>query len=136
MRRYLGRWQAWAVLAMCVNIVGCRCCALSYPYHQVVDTFTDYQVVKMDRVYCPKLDPSRGGKPDWCTACWCRICPRCCSMGTWDRYDRDDLYPPQYPFEFPGRAIEEGQSRAREEMLRNAPAPASTPTPTVKPYDR
>lgn len=99
----LKRWGVGLCLAGALaSSVGCRCLPGLNCYGNVIDDVADAEWWHpLDNVYCPRLDVSRAGRPDWCgpinrTLSHCR-----CVNGTWDRYDECHLYPPAYPYQYP-----------------------------------
>ena len=67
--------------AIIASLAGCRCGHLTNCYLDATDSFADEVKVNLDHLYCPALDPSRVGRPDWCRSvpdCMCRLeCCRC-----------------------------------------------------------
>lgn len=63
---------------------GCRCSPLAERCYDKVDCISDHKAC-LDRLYCPRLDVSRAGMPDWCSGrahSKCRRCQgRCCCQG-------------------------------------------------------
>ena len=121
-------------------ISGCQCCPLFDCYANVIDDVSDTHVY-FDRVYNPRFDITRMGKPDWCSPLNNHLCRRCCNNGCYDRYDECNLYPPQYPYQFPSNVMPAPTVRTKRiqrrldaelmpsvERLAPAPAPASTPS--------
>lgn len=100
----LKRWGLGLCLAGAVtSSVGCRCLPGLNAYGNVIDDVSDADWWHpLDNVYCPRLDISRAGRPDWCGPVNSRLCPCRCVNGTWDRYDECNLYPPAYPYQYPG----------------------------------
>gem|GEM_PF-1541604 len=93
------RWISIAgVLATLVS--GCQCCPWFNGYANAIDDINETHVY-FDRVYNPKYDLTRMGKPDWCSPFNRMFCPNCCTNGCYDRHDDCNMYPPLYPYEFP-----------------------------------
>lgn len=65
-----------------LSAVGCQCCRCSERYNDHIDCASESSP-KLDALYCPGLDVSRIGQPDWCEfglnryLCPCR-CDECC----------------------------------------------------------
>jgi len=99
------RWVLFAcgVIGLAASS-GCRCCPCFNCYANVIDDVGDFDVL-FDRMYCPRLDVSRAGRPDWCGPINSRLCPCRCNQGTWKRYDECWRYPPSYPYAYPGHAF-------------------------------
>ncbi len=105
---------------------GCQCCPLFDRYANVVDDANDTHLY-FDRIYNPKLDITRMGKPDWCSP-WNRFfCRRCCNNGCYDRFDDCYLYPPQYPYEFPSYVMP--PPTVRTSRVPDPADPDAIPTP-------
>jgi len=69
-------------------IVGCQCCQLTEHYQDDIDRIADHQP-HLDNYYCPGLDLTRIGYPDWCRYSFNRwIYGDCCC--------RDTRQPPAY----------------------------------------
>lgn len=114
MRRSAVMWSLIALLA--TGLSGCRslCGNCLDGYASVIDHFQDYPVL-FDTWYNPRLDVSRAGKPDWCGPVNRLVgCRRCNCVPAWSRYDDVWLYPPSYPYVFPGAAYP-GPSQSRME---------------------
>jgi len=109
-------------------LAGCRCCPLMTPYANVVDDVSDTHV-HFDNCYRPRWDVSRAGKPDWVGTNGRRLRRACCVEGQWDRYDDCHLYPPAYPYEFPGHAMPEPSVR----QASSSPTESPDSPPTVPP---
>lgn len=99
----LKRWGVGLCLAGALaGSAGCRCLPGLNAYGNVIDDVSDADWWHpLDNVYCPRLDISRAGRPDWCGPVNSRLCPCRCVNGTWDRYDECNLYPPAYPYQYP-----------------------------------
>lgn len=87
------------MLVSCL-VTGCRSCFLLNPYANVIDTINDTHLY-FDHWYCPRLDISRAGRPDWCGPINSRLGKNICYAGCYDRYDECNLYPPSNPYTFP-----------------------------------
>lgn len=101
------RRHHWLLAMACwaAGLSGCRCCCLFEPYNNLIDHIKDYPVL-FDQWYCPRLDISRAGKPDWCGPINRHLGPcRCCDQPEWTRYDDCWLYPPVNPYEFPNHSF-------------------------------
>ena len=146
-------WTRWiSITAVFLSLMpGCQCCPLFDHYANVVDDVSDTHVY-FDRVYNPKFDLTRMGKPDWCSPINSLLCRRCCNNGCYDRYDDCNLYPPLTPFDFPSHVMPPPtvrttrvQRRLDVEMMKEfdnptappkdvpAPAPAPEPVPAPAP---
>lgn len=97
------RWIS-ITAALITMISGCQCCPLFDHYANVVDDVNDTHVY-FDRLYNPKLDITRMGKPDWCSPFNRHFCRRCCIYGCYDGYDNCNLYPPITPYDFPSHVL-------------------------------
>ena len=64
----LKRWGVGLCLAGALaSSVGCRCLPGLNCYGNVIDDVADAEWWHpLDNVYCPRLDVSRAGRPDWC----------------------------------------------------------------------
>lgn len=131
----------WLLIAVscAIGLSGCRCCCLLEPYAEVVDHIKDYPIL-FDTWYCPRLDISRAGKPDWCGPVNRFLAPcRCCDQPEWTRHDDVWLYPPRYMYDFPNHSfpgpsqyappvkplkLEEPESAPLESDLMAPPSPA------------
>ena len=80
---------------------GCRSSLLLNPYANLIDGINDTHIY-FDGWYNPRLDISRAGRPDWCGPINRRLGRNVCYMGCYDRYDDCNLYPPVYPYYYPG----------------------------------
>jgi hypothetical protein len=138
----MGRWCAGivAAAALLAGLPGCRSCHCADCYHTAIDHKLDYPML-FDTWYCPRLDVSRAGKPDWCGPVN-RIlgCRRCDCVNPWKQFDVAWLYPPRYPYlypgtSFPGPSQSEVEPEFRDEYEREEvmPAPDQVPTPQVLP---
>lgn len=113
--------------ALLIGLSGCRCCCLLEPYASAVDLIEDYPVV-WDRWYCPRLDISRAGKPDWCGPINSHLAPcRCVDQPEWSRYDKIWLYPPRYQYLFPNHSFPGPSQSAPEEKRSPYELPESAP---------
>ena len=120
-----------SVCAVILSLIsGCQCCLLFDHYANVVDDVNEHHVY-FDRVYNPRCDLTRMGKPDWCSPLY-------------DRYDECHQYPPLYPFQFPSNVMpsptvrtQRVQRRIDQEMMeelkhhaeQSDPVPAPAPAP-------
>jgi len=69
-------------------VVGCQCCQLTEHYQDHIDQIADHQP-HLDHYYCPGLDLTRIGYPDWCRYSFNRwLYGDCCC--------RDTRQPPAY----------------------------------------
>jgi hypothetical protein len=93
-----------AVWVCCIGLSGCRCTPCFNRYGDMIDGVTDFDIL-FDREYYPRRDISRGGRPDWCGPINAKICRCRCQYGTWDRYDECWIYPPTYPYQYPGNSL-------------------------------
>jgi hypothetical protein len=135
------------LMSVCAVILslfsGCQCCPLFDRYANVVDDVNEHHIY-FDRVYNPRCDLTRMGKPDWCSPLNNRFCKRCCDNGCYDRYDECHQYPPLYPFQFPSNVMppptvrtQRMQRRIDQEMMeelkhhaeQSDPVPAPAPAP-------
>ncbi len=98
---------------------GCRCCPLMTPYANAIDDVSDSHLY-FDNWYHPRWDISRAGKPDWCGENGRRPW-YCCCEGAWSRHDDCNLYPPSYPYSYPGTAFLESSPQTG---VIPVPAPA------------
>jgi hypothetical protein len=89
----------FSVLLTSILLTGCRNPMMN-PYYNLVDDINDTHIY-FDNWYCPRLDISRAGKPDWCGPVNSKLSPGICYLGCYDRYDDDNLYPPAHPYTFP-----------------------------------
>jgi hypothetical protein len=128
-----------SIAAVLLGLVsGCQCCPWTDCYGNVVDDINDTHIY-FDRVYNPRWDLTRMGKPDWCGPINRLFCRRNCNPnGCYDRYDDCNLYPPLYPYEFPSNVMPpptfrtERERRALDTELMmpevdESPAPAPAP---------
>lgn len=120
------------VIMSCV-MTGCRGSLLLNPYANAVDDINDTHVY-FDNWYCPRLDISRAGKPDWCGPFNSRLARNICYLGCYDRYDDCNLYPPANPYSFPSNVMPPPKAwtpTAHPEPMQPAadmpPAPAPSP---------
>lgn len=132
------------IAAILIGIVsGCQCCPLTDCYGNVVDDVNDHHIY-FDRVYNPRFDLTRMGKPDWCSPINRMFCWRNCDAnGCYDRYDKCNVYPPLYPYEFPSSVMPppvyrtERSERALDTQLNlyneATRSPAVPPQPTPEP---
>uniref|UniRef100_A0A7C4LJ54 Uncharacterized protein n=1 Tax=Schlesneria paludicola TaxID=360056 RepID=A0A7C4LJ54_9PLAN len=97
------KWIAAKGLCLLL-LVGCRVVPGFDLYGNALDDLTDIDVV-FDREYDPRWDISRAGQPDWCGPINRTLAPSRCFLGTWQRYDACWLYPPSYPYWYPGDAL-------------------------------
>lgn len=94
-----------SVAAIAIGLIsGCQCCPWTDCYGNVVDDVNDTHVY-FDRVYNPRFDLTRMGKPDWCGPINRLFCQRNCCNGCYDRYDDCNLYPPVTPYVFPSNVM-------------------------------
>lgn len=94
-----------SVAAIAIGLVsGCQFCPLTDYYGNAVDDINDTHVY-FDRVYNPRFDLTRIGKPDWCGPFNRLFCRRGCVNGCYDRYDDCNLYPPLHPYSFPSNVM-------------------------------
>ena len=102
----MGRgWWLWSVVGLAVFSAGCRCSPVMPCYADFIDDVSDNPEL-FDKWYCPRLDISRAGKPDWCGPLNSRLAPcRCDCVETWDRADECWLYPAGYPYVYPSRTM-------------------------------
>lgn len=132
-----------AVSSMLAALGGCRCCGCLEHYADVIDDVGDTDVL-FDQWYHPRLDVSRAGKPDWCGPINQRLCPCRCYMGSWKRNDECWLYPPSYPYWYPGTAFApqatspeappvEMLDSPSEELVPPLPAPPVPNSPGLAP---
>lgn len=104
------------IALLAFGVTGCRNCFCLDHYGAVVDHVKDYPIL-FDTWYCPRLDISRAGKPDWCGPVNRVVgCRRCELVPEWTRYDDVWLYPPRYPYLHPGAAYP-GPSQNQEEPV-------------------
>jgi len=89
------------------------------PYAGVVDDINDTHVY-FDNWYNPRWDVSRAGKPDWVGTNGRRLKWFRCCEGEWDCYDECNLFPPNYPYEYPGHAMP-------EPIVRQSAIPTAVP---------
>ena len=101
--RMKSAWVSFAA-AMFTLVSGCQCCPLFDYYANVVDDINDTHLY-VDRLYNPRFDLTRMGKPDWCSPLNSHFCRRCCNNGCYDGYDDCNLYPPVTPYNFPSRVM-------------------------------
>ncbi|WP_437222927.1 hypothetical protein SH661x_003002 [Planctomicrobium sp. SH661] len=59
------KFRISALGALLVGMAGCQCCALTEHYQDTIDHIAD-RSPHMDNLYCPGLDLTRIGYPDWC----------------------------------------------------------------------
>lgn len=112
-------------------MAGCRCCPLLNPYADCLDDVSDSHVY-FDRWYHPRWDVSRAGKADWCGTSglrhrWCRCCEQ--NEGNSDIFDECHLYPPSYPYEFPGQALVDSVNAQPPDNSLEPSDPGPTPAP-------
>jgi hypothetical protein len=139
-------WIAVSAVVMMLAS-GCQCCPLFNCYANFVDDVNDTHLY-FDRLYNPRYDVTRMGKPDWCGPLNSHFCPCSCENGCYDRYDECYLYPPSYPYELPSNVMpaptyrstrlppvieeEEQLPSLRKNKTPTAP-PATIPTPAPMP---
>jgi hypothetical protein len=104
-------------------LAGCRGSALLNSTANCIDDINDTHVY-FDNWYCPRLDISRAGRPDWCGPINNRLAPGICYLGSWNRYDDENLYPPSNPYLFPGKVT---TSSVRNSETVPTPAPTEIP---------
>lgn len=98
-------WMLFMAAGLMAGFSGCRCCFLFEPYNDLIDHLNDSQWI-FDPWYCPRLDISRAGKPDWCGPINRHLAPcRCECEPAWKRYDDLWRYPPRYPYVFPNQSF-------------------------------
>lgn len=117
------------------SMAGCRnCCCLDH-YGCAIDHIKDYPVI-FDTWYCPRLDISRAGKPDWCGPVNRLVgCRRCNCVDEWTRYDEIWLFPPRHPYLFPGASFPGPSQYADDSQILEpyAPSPSRSPLETIPP---
>lgn len=129
--------QVWIMLVAAGFVLGqsgCRCCFLFEPYNDLIDHLNDSRWI-FDPWYCPRLDISRAGKPDWCGPINRTLAPcRCECEDEWKRYDEIWLYPPRYPYTFPNQSYPgpSQQEQPKDDVLLEIPesAPLDLPLDT------
>lgn len=110
-----------SVAAVAIGLIsGCQCCPLTDHYGNAIDDINDTHVY-FDRVYNPRFDITRMGKPDWCGPFNRLFCRRNCYNGCYDRYDDCNLYPPLTPYVFPSNVMPPPVTR-----LQRTPMPLDT----------
>lgn len=93
------------VVVLTAMFSGCRCAPGFQRYADFIDDVNDNPVL-WDQWYCPRLDISRAGKPDWCGPVNSRLAPcRCEGVGCWDRADECWRYPSGYPYWYPAQTV-------------------------------
>lgn len=122
MRRHKLLYSALLVTGL---TIGCRT-PLMTPYANLVDDINDTHLY-LDNWYCPRLDISRAGKPDWCGPINSKLSPGICYLGSWNRYDDENLYPPSHPYTFPSYTMP--APRVWQPPKADAAAPANTVPP-------
>lgn len=111
---------------------GCRSCFLLNPYANVVDDINDTHIY-FDNWYCPRLDISRAGKPDWCGPINRRLGKQICYLGCYDQYDDCNLYPPANPYTFPSNTMPAPKVWTPASPLPTPPAPVPDTIPGPAP---
>lgn len=118
----MARHVGLALAGLCVlGISGCRVFPGFECYGDALDSLTDVDVV-FDREYVPRLDISRAGKPDWCGPINQKLAPCRCLYGTWKRYDDCWLYPPSYPYWYPGDSLHRVASQSEHPRAPSLPS--------------
>lgn len=68
-----------AGLLLAGGLCGCQCCSLFDHYADTIDCIATKEC-NFDRFYCPCLDLTRIGRPDWCQCGFNRaLCPCACA---------------------------------------------------------
>lgn len=68
-----------AALMLAVGLSGCQCCCLFERYADEIDRIATDECC-LDAFYCPCLDLTRIGRPDWCQCGFNRLlCPCACA---------------------------------------------------------
>lgn len=111
---------------------GCRSCFLLNPYANVIDDINDTHIY-FDDWYCPRLDISRAGRPDWCGPINRRLGKNICYLGCYDRYDDCNLYPPSNPYSFPSDTMPPPKVWTPSSPLPTPPAPVPDTIPGPAP---
>lgn len=119
----------FAGFVMCGLAMGCRNPLLT-PYANLVDDINDTHIY-FDRWYCPRLDVSRAGKPDWCGPVNSHMYPGVCYLGSWSRHDDDNLYPPANPYTFPSNVMPPPRVRTAPKQEDVPEMPAVPPEPSA-----
>jgi hypothetical protein len=86
-----------AISGIFFALSGCQCCLLTEHYMDAVDCIAD-RYPSGERFYCPGLDLTRIGYPDWCSFPLNRhLFGSCCCRGTrpLPQYVHNPIYLPQ-----------------------------------------
>lgn len=122
------------VVVLTAMFSGCRCAPGFQQYADFIDDVNDNPVL-WDQWYCPRLDISRAGKPDWCGPVNSRLAPcRCEGTGCWDRADECWRYPQGYPYWYPARTLDLTTHVGPAIEHPPSPAPAAPPA-SQPPYE-
>lgn len=118
-----------------LGLAGCRTCRCTDHLGCLIDHKKDYPVL-FDTWYCPRLDISRAGMPDWCGPVNRLVgCRSCDCVPEWTRNDEIWLYPPRHPHWHPGASFPGSSQFSDEPRIPSptTPAPARIPLEAIPP---